>query len=177
MRATPAQLWAHVLRVTLLCSFLALVACASQPHAVVAPSAPPTPAKLRTAWPRFAEVRSWPTVSVPFANTGHAGMGPLAVVRVNPEARDAYTHLVQESVLPDGAVVALFHLDAANRPSSTYVMQKSAGVWSFLTLDGSGIERADPVARGTTSELCRRCHADGVADSLFGVPHRSSAIP
>ena len=176
MRAIAAQLWAHVLRVTLLCSFLAL-ACASATPAVVAPSAPPTHTEPHAVWPRFAEVQSWPSVGAPFANRGHAGMGPLAVVRVSPEARDAYTHLVQESVLPDGAVVALFHMGTARGSSSTYVMQKSAGAWSFLTLDASGVENATPVESGRAGEACRRCHADAVADSLFGVPRRIMATP
>jgi hypothetical protein len=164
-----------VLRVTLLCSFLALAACASQTRAVVVPSAPPAREEPRVLWPRFSEVQSWPTVGGPFANRGHTGMGSLAVVRVSPEAREAYTHLVQESVLPDGAVVALFHFDAANRASSTYVMQKRAGAWSFLMLDGAGVERANASETGRASEACRRCHADGVADSLFGVPRRSTS--
>ncbi len=176
MRVIAAQLWAHVLRVTLLSSFLAF-ACAAPAPAVVAPSAPPTHAVPRVVWPRFAEVQSWPTVSAPFVNRGHAGMGPLAVVRVSPEARVTYTHLVQESVLPDGAVVALFHVGTAQGPGSTYVMQKSAGVWSFMTLDGGGVESGNAVESGRASEACRRCHADGVADSLFGMPRRSTSAP
>jgi hypothetical protein len=161
----------------LLCSFLALSACASPPRAIVVPSTAPIAREPRVVWPRFAEVQSWPTISAPFANRGHAGTGSLAVVRVSPEAREAYTHLVQETVLPDGAVVALFHLDPANRPSSTYVMQKSAGTWSFLMLDAGGAESANPAETARASEACRRCHADGVADSLFGLPRRSTTAP
>jgi hypothetical protein len=125
-------------------------------------------------WPRFTEVRSWPESGAPFANTGHAGSGTRAVVRVSPDARDAYAHLVRDSALPEGAVVAMFHADEAGHPGAVYVMQKGAHGWEFLTLTADGIE---PISQqsGLATEPCGRCHAEGVADSLFGTPTKTPA--
>jgi hypothetical protein len=98
-----------------------------------------------------------------------------AVVRVSPDARATYEHLVQDSVLPEGAVVALFHADADDTPRAIYVMEKLGGTWRFSTLDSEGGEQPFDAPSGQATERCRSCHADGVADSLFGVPRDSQS--
>jgi hypothetical protein len=170
MLSIPAQLGAQVLRVSLLCSVFVFGACASPaPVLNVAASTQP-PHVTRSVWPRFREVRSWPPVGEPFANRGHAGAGPVAVVRVSPEARERYAHLVRDSALPDDSVVALFHFEADQRPGPVYVMQKKAGTWRFLALDSEGAALAPPASTGQATAGCQGCHRDGVADSLFGAP-------
>lgn len=172
MRRIRAQLGAQVLRVSLLCSVFVLGACGSPaPVAKVATSTRP-PSVTRSVWPRFSEVRSWPPASEPFTNRGHAGAGPVAVVRVSPEARDSYAHLVRDSALPDDSVVALFHLEADQRPRQVYVMQKIAGAWHFLVLDPHGVVLTPAGSTGQATQACPGCHADAVADSLFGVPRQ-----
>ncbi len=128
-------------------------------------------------WPRFAEVASWPRVGEPFANTGHAGAGALAEVRVNPEARAAYEHLVKDSELKDGTLVALFH-EQPGGAGPVYVMEKVGGAWLFMTCrpDGTDLEPAEPT-QGTRAHGCRGCHSEGVADWLFGPPRRPAGAP
>jgi hypothetical protein len=78
--------------------------------------------------------------------------------------------LVRDSALPDDSVVALFHVGADQRPGPVYVMQKSAGTWRFLLLDPVGVVLAPGGPTGQATQGCQGCHADAVADSLFGVP-------
>ena len=152
------------------------VACSAGQRPTAVPSVvTQPPPKPRVVWSRFAEVRSWPIVTEPFANTGHVGAGPRATVRVSPEARSIYEHLVRDSELPDGALVALFHELSPGHAGPVYVMEKSGGRWRFMTCqpDGTDLEPAelDP----DSSRGCERCHSEGVADSLFGVPRRADA--
>ena len=116
-------------------------------------------------------------VGASFPNVGHVGAGALGVVRTNPEAHSAYEHLVRDTELPDGTVVALFHERAPGVPGPVYVMEKARGVWQFETCrpDGSDLEPDEP-GRSTTVG-CRRCHSEGVADDLFGVPRTASPGP
>ena len=158
-----------VLRVSLVCSVFVLGACGSPPPVAKVPTSAGAPSVTRSVWPRFGEVRSWPP-SEPFTNRGHAGAGPNAVVRVSPVARESYTHLVRDSALPDDSVVALFHLGVDQRPGPVYVMEKSAGTWRFLALDADGAVVAPSTSTGQSTQGCQGCHADAVADSLFGVP-------
>jgi hypothetical protein len=88
---------------------------------------------------------------------------------VSPNAREAYASLVTDTRLPDAALVALFHQDREGRGrGAIYVMEKRSDGWSFFRLDRDG----RPAEGG---EQCARCHAAGVADSLFGLP-RSAAL-
>jgi hypothetical protein len=110
-------------------------------------------------------VKAWPPAAGPFRTQGHL-VDADAVVRVSPEARDGYLALVTDSSLPDGTVVAAFHQSSneAASPGPVYVMEKSAGTWSYLWLDGSGgIVEKKP-------RRCDGCHAGAVADRLFGPP-------
>jgi len=180
MRRVSAQPGLLLLRVSPLC--LAFIAVACGAPAPPAPRAAPrasAPVPSFVPWPRFVEARSWPPVGAPFANNGHPGAGAVAVVRVSPEARGSYERLVRDSALPDGAVVALFHREAADgRPGPVYVMEKSGTSWRYLALrpDGTLPESAPEAAR-RAGERCARCHADGVADALFGLPRAGGRQP
>lgn len=177
MRRIRAQLGAQVLRVSLLCSVFVLGACGSPAPLAHVPATARPPSVTRRVWPRFSEVRSWPAASEPFTNRGHADAGPLAVARVSPAARERYAHLVRDSTIPDDSVIALFHLQANQRPGPVYVMEKTAGTWRFLQLDSDGVELVAPTPTGQATPACRGCHADAVADSLFGMPSRPVADP
>jgi len=166
------------LRVSLLSILVTALACSAElPQAPPPHSAAPRAPKPLVVWSRFAEVQGWPPVGEPFTNSGHAGAGARGVVRVSPEGRTAYEQLVSDSELPDGAVVALFHELAPGRPGPVYVMEKAGAVWRFSTCraDGTEFEPADAATASTAG--CRRCHADAVADSLFGLPRRPASAP
>jgi len=181
MQRVSAQPGSLVLRVSPLCFALLTVACGA-PDAPRAPSTIPkaaaAPAPKRSPWPRFAEARHWPLVAAPFDNDGHVGEGALATVRVNPEARASYEHLMRDSELPDGAVVALFHRATAEGPDgSVYVMQKSGKIWNFFRLAPDGRPTDPPGIQGKVAGRCARCHAEGVADGLFGIPRSAGRRP
>lgn len=138
------------------------------PHPSAAASARPA-AKQRDKWERFAEVVAWEPVNPePFVSSGHFG-GRLAVnVRVSPEARRPYAELVAGGELPRGSVIAAFHTDARyGRPGPVLAMVKGARDWEYLSLDAEG----GIVERGALP-LCLRCHAEGIADQLFGLPKK-----
>jgi hypothetical protein len=130
-------------------------------------------------WSRFSEVASWPPSGEPFPNDGHPRAGALATVRVSPDARAGYEHLVRDGSLPDGSLVAIFHQVVPGGPAGpVYVMEKSAGSWRYLSLGADG--RPDPspgAVQGLAPAACARCHQDGVADSLFGVPRPGAGPP
>ncbi len=145
---------------------LALAACAGSESEALAPTNAPAQSAPPEPWSRFDEVSGLPTVNdTAFATRGHLVKPSYAVVRVSPDAREPYLSLVTDSVLPDGALVAMFHQsrDGATK-GAVYVMEKKAGEWSFLALDSDG--------RKTTENLdvCALCHKGGVADRLFGLP-------
>ena len=93
------------------------------------------------------------------------------LVRVSPESREAYRALVRGARLPDGTTVAKFHFEReSGAPGPVYAMHKNGGAWNFLVASSEGqLEQ-----RGDL-DLCRRCHAEAVADSLFGPPGRFPA--
>jgi hypothetical protein len=121
-----------------------------------------------TRWDRIAEVRQWPPVNeTPFVSLGHPPGNQSARVHASPEARDLYQGLLPETTLPVGAVVAELQQDPTTRqPGLAYVMTKlGRNRWEFMLVkaDGRILERGDV-------PFCARCHAEAVADSLFGVP-------
>ncbi len=136
----------------------------SQAPQAPTPSASAAPPPLR--WTQFDEAKGWPPVNdEPFTSRGHAGGRWTLTVRVSPDARDAYAALTPGSSLPSGAVVAAFHHDPARgRPGPIYVMEKASQRWRFTVVNPDGLVREGSVA------LCARCHAEAVADHLFGLP-------
>jgi hypothetical protein len=143
------------------------------------PPAKPAPAPLATIpppppspWPRFAEINELPTVSAePFPVQGHPDTPPFAIVRVTHAARQAYSRLVTDTVLPDGSVVAMIHQGGAGTVlGPVYVMEKVEGSWRYLALASDGVPI--PFDEGG----CAGCHAIAPADHLFGPP-RSKGPP
>jgi hypothetical protein len=140
-------------------------ACASD----VPPKTPTAAAQEeapRERWSRFDEVKSYePVNDKPFSTRGHLVKPSYAVVRVSSDAREQYLGLVTDSVLPDGAVIAMFHQSrdgASGGP--VYVMEKKVGAWTFVALDAEG------AATSENLNVCALCHKGGVADQLFGLP-------
>lgn len=164
-------------RVSVLSILVTALACTSARPEPAIPRTLPAPPKPRVVWSRWGEVQSWPSVGGPFPNAGHPGAGARAVVRVSPEARPSYEHLVRDSGLPDGTTVALFHELASGQPGAIYVMEKAGGAWQFSAWNADGSELAATDTAGASAGRCRRCHADGVADSLFGPPRRATSTP
>lgn len=139
--------------------------CAGEPapRSAMRPVLPPA---LPDPWPRFAEVEQWPPVNArSFPSRGHLVSPSHAVVRVSEHARGLYLSLITDSVMPEGCVVAMSHRSEDGvRRGPVYVMEKSAGGWSFLALGPDGR------AMNTDLGACASCHAGGVADALFGLP-------
>jgi len=116
---------------------------------------------------------TWPHLQSDVHNGGHAGGPYRARVHVNPQAFEAYASLAAGSELPVGSILVQFHLDASDRRGPAFVMQKQASLhWSFSVLDSGG-----RVIRDGELRDCARCHAEGVADFLFGPPHSSARPP
>jgi hypothetical protein len=160
--------------------FLLVSACVSrsvapQPtrndlHAAPLPTVDARSKDRRQAWPAFGESKSWPAVNEePFLSEGHGVRNYLATVRANPQAREPYLGLGPGSALAPGSVLVEALTDRSTSPEEgLYVMEKLGdGNWRFLMVSREGT--VDPAA-GTT--LCQRCHAEAVADGLFGVPRR-----
>jgi hypothetical protein len=147
------------------CATGMLLACASE----VPPAAPSTPAATaapREPWSRFAEVESWPALNdTSFATRGHLVKPSYARVRASAEAREVYAALVTDSVLPDGATIAMFHESRdGGEKGLVYVMEKKGASWMFLALDANGNPTSENV------NVCALCHRGGVADHVFGLP-------
>ncbi|MCA9597960.1 MAG: hypothetical protein KC776_31830 [Myxococcales bacterium] len=158
---------------------VALAGCASStthgyPGASVVAEGAPTrrAAKPRPVvrWSALDDAESWPSVNdEPFTSRGHAGGRWTLSVRVSPNAREAYAALRPGAVMPEGAVIAAFHQDATRgKPGPIYVMEKKGGDWRFSRVRADGRVQEGSVA------LCARCHAEAVADHLFGLPRGES---
>jgi hypothetical protein len=123
-------------------------------------------------WDHFEEVRRWQSAHAkPFLSLGHLSGRYTASVFVDPAARDAYLNLVTSSLLPVGTIVAEFHQEArTGHQGPLFAMQKlAAGRWEYLVVDPEGrVEKRGQLA------LCQRCHAEGVADHLFGIPRSAN---
>ena len=135
----------------------------SEPRSGEPEPEPPKP------WTELETIRSWPPVNdEPFVSEGHAGRYRVDV-RVSPDARSTYVNLVRGSVMPDTTWVAKFHRDASTGDDGPIfgMYKRGEGDWEFLEADADG----KVVARGDL-RLCRRCHAEGKADHLFGLPAR-----
>jgi hypothetical protein len=147
-----------------------VVACANDVRPV-SPSAPAATTSPRERWHRFDELASSPALNErPLPTRGHLIKPSHAIVRVSPDALAEYDALVTDSVLPDGASIALFHQnDDGSEKGLVYAMEKVNGGWVFLVLDADGTLRSDNV------QGCALCHRGGVADHLFGLPRPSQS--
>ncbi len=119
-------------------------------------------------WDRYEEVLSWPPQKS-FPSLGHFSARYTGAVHVDAGARDAYLKLVPGSSLPIGSIVAELHSDTeTGRRGPLFAMHKIAtDRWEYLVVDPQGL-----VEERGALPLCQRCHADGVADQLFGLPRR-----
>lgn len=131
----------------------------TRPRTTTVAPAPPPP-----KWHRFSDVASWPPQTRPF-RTEHLTGARWAVTHASPEAASAYATLVAGATLPDGSalVQALSETEGAE-PVEFLVMERSAGTWDYLALDGDG-RRAESLEPA----LCRRCHQEAPSDEVFGV--------
>jgi hypothetical protein len=93
-------------------------------------------------------------------------------VRVSPEARPDYEHLVRDHSMPEGTLVAIFHDAGAAGPAGpVYVMEKSAGTWRYLSLSADGrVDSRPGAAQQLKVGACAGCHEGALGDSLFGLP-------
>jgi hypothetical protein len=142
-----------------------VVACANDTRPVP-PSVPAATTSAQERWPRFDELANSPALNErAFPTRGHLIKPSHAIVRVSPDARAEYAALVTDSVLPDGASIAMFHQSAdGSEQGLVYAMEKVNRGWVFLVLDADGTVRSENV------QGCALCHRGGVADHLFGLP-------
>lgn len=148
------------------------VACQAelQPESPVLPRSAPQEAPSPPVWARFEEAQGWPVVSE-VSPSEHLGTARTATIRIWPAAEATYRDLVPHTILPDGtAVLEALSRRAGDEPSRYFAMERTAEGWTYWALDAKG--RGNP----DTSGLCQRCHAEAVADELFG-PRRSGATP
>jgi hypothetical protein len=145
------------------------IGCASPPSAkpALAHSGATEQPSQAPIWPKLEQSMRWPQVE--HATTGgHSGQLYTAGVRVNPSSIASYQNLVAGTVLPAGTTLVQSHQDARGKAGPIYVMEKTETGWSFSELDATGhIQRTGPLVD------CARCHAEAVADSVFG-PSRPS---
>ena len=106
-----------------------------------------------------------------FVSRGHFAGRWNAQVAVNETARATYTTLASSSRFAPGSWLVKKHA-TASAPGPTFAMTKrepgffpEGGDWEYVVLDAQG--RLED--RGKL-QLCARCHADGNADSVFGLP-------
>jgi hypothetical protein len=169
--AQPAERNVALLRLScLVIAALAFACTNASTNTPALPAVPEQPSVRREPWARFAEVMSWEVVSGPLPAQGHFTRHDRIAVRVSPDARDAYLAWVTDSSVPNGSVVAAFHTSAAGETGPSYVMLKEAFTWQYLVLGAQGV-LVEERPRG-----CDGCHADAVADRLFGPP-RPRATP
>jgi hypothetical protein len=123
-------------------------------------------------WDLYEEVQRWPRANEkPFLSLGHLSARYTAVVHVDAAAREAYSNLVAGSNLPVGTVIAEIHRDPRTEKNGPlFAMRKlDANRWEYFVVDGEGRLRE----RGNLP-LCQRCHVEGVADHLFGLPRNAN---
>jgi hypothetical protein len=146
---------------------LGTVACSAAPAREVAPPRHPASKPSATSthapvvWDGWAELSAWPPViAEPYVSRGHPPGDAPVTLRISPAARESYLSLHVGSELPTGAMVGQF------QPDGVFVMRKLApGRWEFVELSKDGhVRDAD------RRPLCERCHAEAVADDLFGLP-------
>lgn len=108
-----------------------------------------------------------------FVSRGHFAGRWTAEVSVNDTARSAYTALTPSTRFAEGSVLVKKHTTvSASAPGPIFAMAKRAagffpegGDWEYVALDAEGHVQE----RGKLT-LCARCHAEGNADSVFGLP-------
>ncbi len=124
-------------------------------------------------WETMAEIGTYRPMGRPFISRGHFAGRWKAQVLVNAPASPIYTGLRSSARFPAGAVLVKQHTDKqSGAPGPLFAMVKheagyfpDGGDWEFVVTDSNGwIEDRGPLA------MCARCHAEGNADWVFGLP-------
>jgi hypothetical protein len=160
------------------CSAIVIAACAARPAAAPPPEppaedlaqspqdsgAPESP----TEWAGLVRLTKLPALTTePLPAQGHLDGRQLALVRITPEASDAYLSLAPDSQFPVGTLIAEFLIDpSSGAVGHIFAMRKDPeGRWQFAVANSRGrIERAGALP------LCQRCHAEAPRGVLFGLP-------
>lgn len=110
------------------------------------------------------QLQSWPKLQYEITSGGHSGQPYVAEVHIDSIATmQSYQQLSTGSELPVGTTIVQLHQDKQGSAGPIYVMEKLQTGWSFSELDPLG-----HLLREGALANCARCHAEGVADSLFG---------
>lgn len=108
-----------------------------------------------------------------FLSRGHFGGRWTAEIAVNETAMQAYSNLAPSSRFRVGSVLVKKHAStSSSSPGPTFAMAKrdasffpEGGDWEYIVLDAQGkLEQRGKLA------TCARCHAEGNADHVFGLP-------
>jgi cytochrome c553 len=141
-------------------------ACAAQSAPAQLPEAQPRtqPRPPQTVpWPDATRLRDLVSVGE-YVSSEHFGRPLRVTVKVTPRSTGPYGELVTQSALDTGTIVATEHHTPSGALWATLVMLKGADGWDFIQLDASSRRvKADAAS-------CARCHAEGRADHLFGLP-------
>jgi hypothetical protein len=126
-----------------------------------------------TRWEGMSELASFRPTGQPFLSRGHFAGQWKAQVSTNAAAAAIYTGLVQASRFSVGSVLVTKHNKKdSGAAGPIFVMVKrepgffqAGGDWEYIVTDSDGwIEDRGPLT------LCARCHAEAVADWVFGLP-------
>jgi hypothetical protein len=128
-------------------------------------------------WERFGELATFQSMGPPFVSRGHFAGRWKVEVSANAAAADIYAKLTRSSQFPAGAVLAKKHAEKdTGAPGPVFAMVKheagffrEGGDWEYVVTDPEGrIEDRGPLP------TCARCHAEGAADWVFGLPADAS---
>jgi hypothetical protein len=122
------------------------------------------------------DLQSVRPVGKAFVSRGHFAGRWTAEIAVNEAAKDVYVSLAPSSRFSVGSVLVKKHaLTSSSAPGPTFAMAKrdpgfypEGADWEFIVIDADG--RLED--RGKLV-LCARCHAEGNADSVFGLPEQA----
>jgi hypothetical protein len=122
------------------------------------------------------DLQSVRPVGKAFVSRGHFAGRWTAEIAVNEAAMQLYTNLAPSTRFAVGSVLVKKHAaTSASARGPTFAMAKrEAGFfpegsdWEYVVLDAEGrLEDRGKLA------LCARCHAEGNADGVFGLPEEA----
>jgi len=122
------------------------------------------------------DLQSVRPVGKAFVSRGHFGGRWTAEIAVNEPAMQLYTNLAPSSRFGVGSVLVKKHASTSSSTRGpTFAMAKrdpgffpEGGDWEYIVLDAEG--RLE--GRGKLA-ACARCHAEGNADRVFGLPQEA----
>jgi hypothetical protein len=126
------------------------------------------------------DLQSVRSVGKQFLSRGHFAGRWTAEIAVNDTAMQLYTNLAASSRFGVGSVLVKKHASTSSRaPGPTFAMAKrdagffpEGGDWEYIVLAADGrLEDRGKLA------LCARCHAEGNADRVFGLPQEAREPP